>query len=115
MMEAAANIDVQSVRGPQTQRQHQAEFHDRFARSRSLLHFTARRILGCSAEAELAIRNCWRRASRNPPGFRYDGAFRSWLLRILINEALAVRRFGQWQQLSQERSHPGTWKELGAR
>ena len=91
-----------------------AGFHDRFARCRSLLHFTACRILGGSAEAELAVRNCWLRVSRNPPGFSHDGAFRGWLVRILITEALAIRRFGQWQQLIQERPHSGTWKELSA-
>jgi len=49
-----------------------AGFHERFARCCSLLHFTARRILGCSAQAELAIRNCWLSASRNPPLFSHD-------------------------------------------
>ena len=90
MMGAAVNIDVQSVRGPQTQREDQAVFHDRFARSRSLLHFTACRVLGSPERAELAVRNCWRRASRNPPRFGNDGAFRSWLLRLLIDEALFI-------------------------
>jgi len=75
-----------------------AGFHERFARCCSLLHFTARRILGCSAQAELAIRNCWLSASRNPPLFSHDGAFRSWLLRLMIDEALTIRRFPQRQR-----------------
>jgi DNA-directed RNA polymerase specialized sigma24 family protein len=90
MMRAAAGIFMQSVCAPHAKREHPGVFNDRFARSRSLLHFTACRILGCPAEAELAVRNCWRRASRNPPEFRHDGAFRSWLVRLLIDEALAI-------------------------
>jgi hypothetical protein len=75
---------------PPAKREHPGVFNDRFARSRSLLHFTACRVLGDPERAELAVRNCWRRASRNPPGFRHDGAFRSWLVRLLIDEALAI-------------------------
>ena len=43
----------------------------------------------------LAIQNCWRTASRNPPHFEYEGAFRSWLVRIIIDEALAILRESQ--------------------
>ena len=82
-------------------------FHERFARCRSLLHFIACQVLGGSEAAHVAVWNCWRRASHNPPLFSHDGAFRSWLLRVLINEALAIRSFGQRQQLSSERPHPG--------
>jgi len=32
--------------------------------------------------AENAVQTCWVRASRNPPKFEHEGAFRSWLLRI---------------------------------
>ena len=91
-----------------------AGFDDRFARCRSLLHFTACRILGGSSKAAIAVRNCWCEASHNPPQFEHEGAFRSWLLRILINEGLAIRRSGQWQQLGHERAQPATWKELNA-
>jgi DNA-directed RNA polymerase specialized sigma24 family protein len=65
-------------------------FNDRFSRSRGLLCFIAYRMLGEPEEVELAIRNSWLRASRNPPKFDSEGAFRSWLLRILIDEALAI-------------------------
>jgi hypothetical protein len=37
-------------------REHPGVFNDRFARSRSLLHFTACPIVGCAADAELAVR-----------------------------------------------------------
>jgi DNA-directed RNA polymerase specialized sigma24 family protein len=65
---------------------------DRFARCRRLLHFLAARILGSQDEAEYAVRNCRAAASRNPPSFKSEGAFRSWLARILIDEACAVVR-----------------------
>jgi DNA-directed RNA polymerase specialized sigma24 family protein len=57
-------------------------FEDRFARCRRLLHFLAARILGSEDEAEDAVRNCRAAASRNPPSFESEGAFRSWLARI---------------------------------
>ena len=33
-----------------------------------------------------------RPASRNPPRFEYEGAFRSWQVRVLIDEALVILR-----------------------
>ena len=67
-------------------------FEDRFAGCRHLLHFVAVRILGSQDEGEHAVRNCRVAASRNPPSFESDGAFRSWIVRILIHEALALVR-----------------------
>lgn len=57
-----------------------------------LLHFIACRVLGGLEGVEAAIENCWFTASRNPLTFEYQGAFRSWLLRVLIDEALALLR-----------------------
>jgi DNA-directed RNA polymerase specialized sigma24 family protein len=71
-------------------------FEDRFARCRRLLHFLAARILGSPDEAEDAVRNCRAAASRNPPSFESEGAFRSWLARILIDEACALIRRKQF-------------------
>src|SRR5580658_6542727 len=71
-------------------------FEDRFARCRNLLHFLAARILGSQDEAEDAVRNCRAAASRNPPSFESEGAFRSWLARILIDEACALIRRKQF-------------------
>ena len=71
-------------------------FDDRFARCRRLLHFLAARILGGPDEAEDAVRNCRDAASRNPPSFESEGAFRSWLARILIDEACALIRRKQF-------------------
>jgi DNA-directed RNA polymerase specialized sigma24 family protein len=69
-----------------------AVFHTRFWRCNTLLHFIACRVLGSSERADGAIENCWLKASRNPPRFEYEGAFRSWLVRVLIDEALAILR-----------------------
>jgi DNA-directed RNA polymerase specialized sigma24 family protein len=57
-----------------------------------LLHFLARRILNCVQEAEEAVKNCRLKASRNPPSFSSEGAFKSWLVRILIDEATLLLR-----------------------
>jgi hypothetical protein len=65
-------------------------FVRRFLRSYRLLNFMASRILGDEDRAFVAILNCWQTASRNPPRFEYEGAFRSWLVRVLIDEALAI-------------------------
>src|SRR5262249_30239981 len=67
-------------------------FTEHFSRSYRLLHFIACRVLGSEEKAPIAIRNCWRTALCNPPHFEYEGAFRSWLVRILIDEALAIVR-----------------------
>lgn len=65
-------------------------FHARFSRSYRLLHFIACRILGGPEQAKDAIENCWWTASRHPPRFQYEGAFRGWLLRVLMDESLAI-------------------------
>jgi RNA polymerase sigma-70 factor, ECF subfamily len=70
-------------------------FQVRFTRCRKLLYFIAVRVLGGPEQAEDAIENCQRTASRNPPRFEHESAFRSWLLRVLIDEALAIRRKNQ--------------------
>jgi DNA-directed RNA polymerase specialized sigma24 family protein len=85
-----------------TAHEHTTVFHARFSRSRALLHFIACRVLGSSGGAENAVQACWLRASRYPPKFECEGAFRSWLLRILIDEALALLR-----ARNQNRTAPG--------
>src|SRR5260370_13353738 len=69
-----------------------AVFEDRFLRCRSLLRFLACRVLGTDEGAKDAVENCWTRASRNPPDFEYECAFRSWVARFLIDEALVILR-----------------------
>jgi DNA-directed RNA polymerase specialized sigma24 family protein len=61
-----------------------------FSRSRQTLQFLAYRVLACPDRAARAVGNCWLTASRNPPYFEQEGAFRSWLLRVLISEALTI-------------------------
>lgn len=72
-----------------------AVFRARFWRCRQLLHFIACRVLGGYERADEAVENCWLTASQNPPCFEYEGAFRSWLARVLIDEALAILRESQ--------------------
>jgi DNA-directed RNA polymerase specialized sigma24 family protein len=69
----------------------QGTFDLQFSRCQKLLQFIARRILNCAEEAEVAVKNCRLTASHNPPGFSNEGAFKSWLVRILIDEATTLR------------------------
>ena len=65
-------------------------FSEWFWRCQKPLHFTASLILGSSDKAASAVQNCWFRASRNPPHFEREGPFRSWVMRLLISEALSI-------------------------
>ena len=67
-------------------------FDARFRRCYLMLHLIACRVLGGSERAEKAIGSCWRIASRHPQRFEHEGEFRSWLLRVLIDEALVLLR-----------------------
>jgi DNA-directed RNA polymerase specialized sigma24 family protein len=67
-------------------------FELQFSSCRELLHFIACRILTSVDQAEAAVRNCRLTASRNPPRFQNEGAFKSWLVRILIDEATLLLR-----------------------
>jgi len=67
-------------------------FDARFWPCYQTLHFIACRVLGGSERAEEAIGNCWRIASRQPQRFEHEGEHRSWLLRVLIDEALVLLR-----------------------
>jgi len=68
------------------------QFDTRFSRYHGLLRFIACRVLSNSEGAKEAIENCRVRASQNPSEFEQEGAFRSWLVRILLDEAMAIRR-----------------------
>jgi hypothetical protein len=61
----------------------------RLSRYRRVLSFVAYRVLSNQEEAEDAVRNCLLSAY-NAPRFECEGAFRSWLVRILIDEALLI-------------------------
>ena len=75
---------------PPNSRKQLDNFDEWFSRSHNALQYVAHRILGDYLMVERAVQNCWLRASRNPPRFECEGAFRSWLLRLLIGEALSV-------------------------
>ena len=68
-----------------------AVFDVRFWRSYRMLPFIACRVLGGPEHANKAVENCWHTASRRAPRFDHEGELRSWLLRALIDEALALR------------------------
>lgn len=79
-----------------------AIFAARFLRCYRPLLFIGRRVLGGPEGVEAAIDNCWFVASHNPPRFEAEGAFRSWLLRVLIDEALAILRKNRAAKVLQE-------------
>jgi DNA-directed RNA polymerase specialized sigma24 family protein len=54
--------------------------------------FLACRVLSSPQQLDEVVKNCTITASRNPPTFECEGAFRSWLVRVLIDEALAIVR-----------------------
>jgi DNA-directed RNA polymerase specialized sigma24 family protein len=77
-------------RVPSTNRKEGDTLNQRFSRWRKTLHLIACRILADSEMAACAVENCHLKASRNPPLFETDGAFGSWVLRLLIGEALSI-------------------------
>ena len=73
---------------PPTSRSQLEQFDERFSRCLNTLEYTAYLILADAKMAESAVKNCRFKASHNPPGFESEGAFRSWVLRRIISEAL---------------------------
>jgi DNA-directed RNA polymerase specialized sigma24 family protein len=73
-------------------RQQKSIFDARFWRCYRTLHLIACRVLGGPERAEEAIGSCWRRASRHAQWFERESEFHSWLLRVLIDEALVLLR-----------------------
>jgi hypothetical protein len=61
-----------------------------FSRYRRVLSLVAYRVLDNHAAAEIAVQNCLLAVSGNVPRFEHEGAFRSWLVRVLIDEAVAI-------------------------
>jgi len=78
-------------------------FDTQFSRCRGLLYFIACRVLDDRDETEEAVQNCLLSATLHRPKLKSEGAFRSWLLRILIDEALQILR--------QKKSTPTTCPE----
>jgi DNA-directed RNA polymerase specialized sigma24 family protein len=67
-----------------------AALDERLLRYRGVLSFVAYHVLSNHEEAEEAVRNCLVSASYNVPRFECEGAFRSWLVRILIDKASLI-------------------------
>jgi len=67
-------------------------FNELFSRHQRLLYSLAFRVLQNHEEAEDAVQTSLLRAFRNLPRLECQGAFRGWLARILLNEALAILR-----------------------
>ena len=65
-------------------------FYVRAARYHRLLYFVAHRVLGSSDRAVIAAENCLRSAARHAATFDHEGAFRSWLVRLALDESLAI-------------------------
>jgi len=61
-----------------------------FSRCRRALSLIAYRVLGNHEKAEEAVQNCMRTAADIVPRFEHEGAFRCWLVRVLIDEALIL-------------------------
>jgi DNA-directed RNA polymerase specialized sigma24 family protein len=61
-----------------------------FSRYRHVLSVVAYRVLGDHAEAEDAVQNCLLTVVDNVPKFEHEGAFRCWLVRVLIDEAVTI-------------------------
>jgi hypothetical protein len=72
-----------------------------FSRYRGVLFLIALRVLGDRERAERAVWNCIRVASDCAPRFDHEGAFRCWLARILIDEAVTIL----YKQKSSAREH----------
>lgn len=70
--------------------EHTGGLDRRLARYRRVLLFLADRLLRNHKDAEDAVRNCLSSASLNLPRCEDEGAFRSWLVRILMDEALLI-------------------------
>ena len=106
--EQLALLCRQSMRQPLANEDHAEMFDMWFSRCLGVLHFTAHRVLGGPEGADLAVGNCWDMASRNTPSFASEGAFRSWLLRVLIDEALVIRRQVDSSEMHGTRHDPET-------
>ena len=56
------------------------------------LYRTARAVTGDNGEAEDIVQEAWTRAYAHIPDFRNESAISSWLVRIVLNEALGRKR-----------------------
>jgi DNA-directed RNA polymerase specialized sigma24 family protein len=71
--------------------EHPIVFVERFWQWRDSLFVVACRVLGDAKAATDTVEACFRNACQRPPKFQSDGAFGSWLLRVLLDEAFQAR------------------------
>src|SRR5260370_4688481 len=65
-------------------------FYVRAERYHRLLYFVADRVLGNPVRAAIAVENCLFWASRHFARFDDEGEFRNWLVRLALDESLAI-------------------------
>ena len=80
------NLIIMALQGDQE------ALHVLFTRYRRLLYDLAHRVLRNDEEAEDAVQNCLLLAYRNLSDVKCQSSFRSWLVKILIDEAFAIVR-----------------------
>jgi len=74
----------------------QEAFNVLFSKYRRLLYSLASRVLHSHEEAEDAVQNSALLAFCKLPSFKHEGAFRSWLVRVLIDVALFILQEREW-------------------
>lgn len=73
------------------------------------VHNLARRMLGNDADAEDATQEVFIQVLRHLPNFRGDAAIATWIHRIAVNAALALRRK---RARHEDRELPGTFEDF---
>src|SRR5262245_19221140 len=73
------------------ERRDERAFRALYARHSPALYGLLRRLVGVS-DAQDALQETWLRAARGLPGFRWQGALRTWLTGIALNCARELRR-----------------------
>jgi RNA polymerase sigma-70 factor, ECF subfamily len=111
--EAEAHLDDSKLISDGLQGDRNA-FEILFSRYWPILYRLAQRILRNHEESEDAVQNCSLVAFRKMESFKYEGAFRSWLARILVNEAITIlrkrkRTYSSLRSIPQERAEAGDW------
>ena len=92
-MEPTLNIELkvhEAVPVSEDSVQDWVSLYVRAARYRRLLYFVADRVLGNPDKAVIAVEKCLYSAAQHVTAFDREGAFRSWLVRLAIDEALEL-------------------------
>ena len=85
------------------------EFEVQFARCRGLVRFAVSRFLSVPEQIEEAVENCFLTAFHHPMSFGHAGEFRSWLVRIAIDEACEIRSRKLFSNEAEFRSAAEYW------